>query len=252
MAVEMHLPQKELMVEAPTNQGAAAMMAGGLLGFLIAEGIASASERKDEQRAGSIRDVLVDADVNRYFLEAIESSLAPGRLADGLEFHAFADSRAARLSRGELDTRSRVLELDLAYALSSDFRVLRVLVDATLRPRVVKGERREQTRIKPYVFRVEYRVALPGGSRGLNQSERAHRWASLGQQALLELLQEGMREAAALLAHEASLLGTEVEEEGERVRHKFAGPWDVSGRLIQRRDAVDWVRQGGGPVAVRH
>ena len=195
LPVEVYLGQQEILIESQNTNPMAA--GGGILGALIVTAIDNAAAKKDEVRAASIRDALIGADLNPWILDTIEQGIDHRVLASELAVEFYPATPLARISDGDMQSRKKVLVVDVSYGLTPDFRALRVRLLTRFGDRVIYKKRDRSKYL--YVQILDSLAPLPGDRKDSKEDERALMWAELGQEALVDLVQSGVHQALDML-----------------------------------------------------
>lgn len=215
---------------------------GGVLEFLIIDGVNSAMENAGERRLVDIRELLAGFDFNRELEQVLREKIPSESLSPAPRF----DIRKELWKGKEVASNASwqpglVMVVVPHYAFSANFEKLTVRLAVSLEERERrssgKGKANEiDERIYQFVFWLD---PIPGQSRDAT----AARWIGVGRDELISMLRQGIGQVADMVAYDFSPEGR--SEGAAKVRGNESGRFQdlkTFGRPLRMGDAWYWTR----------
>lgn len=240
LPVEIVLNQQELGVDVSTTGAAVAgAVIGGLIGGLVSAAIANAQVKAAEERVTPLRDLLVPYDFNKH----LEAELRAKLPSEGISLNPAITSMPIQWALQDPESAKQLpkqaLVLMPRYSIDSKFATLRVQVMAQLVERTPKSNGKLKGKVlfhRIYGFNHQIKDG--------KLEDNLQQWTSLGSNGMGLLLDEGVHQVAAMIAHDFS-----VEGRGEWARRPVKKAATLKGQTypgvaVRTTDDYIWVRSG--------
>lgn len=241
LAVEIVLNQQEVGVDV--SQTNAMLAGGGLLGALIVAGVDDARTKNAEERIVPIRDLLIAYRFN----DALERELRAKLPSEGISatpvFVVQNTSLGAIDAQNNNRSASRAFVLTPRYAFDNRFDRMTVRLTAQMVERQPKSNGKLKTVIgfsRTYTFQ----FSLPETSD--KPEENVAAWTGFGGDALVAMLDEGMRQSVDMLVYDFSAEGRARWDDFDRKASVQLAGRSYPGLKVREAPEWVWTRVGKG------
>jgi len=239
LSVDVRVPQPELVIEG--NEVDADLFGGGLIGWAIASSKNQKREAATATAGSALQEATRAIDFAQPVLARLNGALANGYATALGEGRALTGS-AAELSDGAAETNDQGrLTLVYRYALTSDYRYLRVTMVALLPAAGAPGH--------AYANKFTFFNRLPELPTVKGSAARAQVWSALGTEKFRGLVDEGMATLADALVYDLKSSGT-VAGGKKMIYHELAQGVLGEARTESEIDGFDLGRHKDGSLVV--
>lgn len=241
LAVEVVLNQQEVGVDVSATNAMAA--GGGLLGALIVAGVDNARTKNAEERIVPIRDLLIAYKFNDAFERELRAKLPSDGISTTPVFVVQNTSLAAIDAQNNHQSASRAFVLTPRYAFDNRFDQMTVRLTAQMVERQPKGNGKIKAVIgfsRTYTFQ----FSLPETSD--KPEENVEGWTAFGGDALVAMLDEGLRQSVDMLVFDFSAEGRAQWENYDRKASVRLAGRSYPGLKVRETPDWVWTRVGKG------
>lgn len=241
LVVEVVLNQQEVGVDVSATNAMAA--GGGLLGALIVAGVDNARTKNAEERIVPIRDMLIAYRFNDAFERELRAKLPSEGISTTPVFVIQNTTLGAIDAQNSNQAASRALVLTPRYAFDNRFAQMTVRVTAHVVERQPKSNGKTKT-VFGFNRAYTFHLSLPETSDEPEVNVKA--WTGFGADALVAMLDEGVRQSIDMLVFDFSVEGRKQWESYDRKASVRLAGRSYPGLTV--REASDWVwaRAGKG------
>lgn len=241
LAVEVVLNQQEVGVDVSATNAMAA--GGGLLGALIVAGVDNARTKNAEERIVPIRDLLIAYKFNDAFERELRAKLPSEGISTTPVFVVQNTSLGAIDAQNNHQSASRAFVLTPRYAFDNRFDQMTVRITAQMIERQPKSNGKTKVAIgfsRAYTFQ----FSLPETSD--KPEENVAAWTAFGGDALVAMLDEGVRQSIDMLVFDFSAEGRAQWENFDRKASVRLAGRSYPGLKVRETPEWVWTRVGKG------
>lgn len=254
LPVEVTLSQQEIAIDTPDNSAVSSQF--GLIGALVGAAISNSQAKTAEERAGQIRNLLIDFRFNEQFERAIRAKIASDGISPSPQlvlrdtvWDAYSANTQAGLKQAEAAGKEpptgTLMTITPRYALSYTLQEMYVSAFVT----IVQRSRKPNGKYKDkWLWSRSYRFTIPlNPSYGLKPETNIGRWQAIGGPEMQRMLGIAVEQVTDMIVYDFS---TEGRAEGaSAVGKKEAGEFKGNktfGRQLRASDEWYWLRTGKG------
>ena len=237
VSVDVRVPQSELAIEG--NDVDADLFGGGLIGWAIASNKNEKRQAATASAASTLQEATRTIDFAQPVRARLEAALANGYFASVGEGRALTGAPAELTAEAADLTNPGRLTLVYRYALTADYRYLRITMVALLPAAGGTGH--------AYANKFTFFNRLPELPALKSSAERSQVWATLGADKFRGLVDEGMATLADALVYDLKASGT-VAGGKKMIYHELAQGVLGEARTETEVDGFDLGRHKDGSL----
>ncbi|MFT3806320.1 hypothetical protein [Arenimonas sp.] len=254
LPVEVTLSQQEIAIDTPDNSAVAGQF--GLIGALVGAAISNSQAKTAEERAGQIRNLLIDYRFNEDFERAIRAKIASDGISPSPQlvlrdtvWDAYSANTQAGLKQSEAAGKEpptgTLMAITPRYALSYTLQEMYVSAFVSILQRTKKPNGKYKDK---WMWSRSYRFTIPlNPSYGLKPETNIGRWQAIGGPEMQRMLKIGVEQVTDMIVYDFSAEGRAEAE--RKVDKKEAGEFKGNktfGRQVRTSDEWYWLRAGKG------